>query len=149
MVPALGKEMVFDQAVLLAGPVLNAVTEPGSETALCKPPLLWNVTVSPAGMLRLVGVNVMLEFAVTVWFAAEAIADNSRTGTTAGQSATAGRNSRTPDPDGVPPARIASAIAFGIVRMTHLALGETVETRQTGWVRVHSPDRRPAGPVMG
>src|SRR6478672_942792 len=72
---------VEDQAALLGLPLpptpsqplahRNDVMEPGSDITLWKPPLLWNVTVSLTAMVSVFGEKVMVEFAVTVWPAAE------------------------------------------------------------------------------
>jgi hypothetical protein len=101
------------------------VSEPGSDIALWNPPLLWNVTVSPTAMVSAFGENVMLEFAVTTWFAAEAaVAESSRPGKTAAHVLRAGPRTRIPSAGHpLPPARdIAFATALDFVRMAHLVV---------------------------
>src|SRR5687768_15962659 len=86
MVPAVGRETTADHDKLLKSPFPPApsqplaqrkdVTDPGSDTTLCVPPPFWNVTVSPALIVRLRGEKVM-PLPDTTWFAAGAAADSS------------------------------------------------------------------------
>src|SRR5690242_19663690 len=99
MVPAVGKLTVADQSAPLTLPFPPApsqplaqrkvVTDPGSEATLWLPPPFLNVTVSPALMLKLFGEKLMLESAVTMWSAADAVVENIRESAIAGPRATA------------------------------------------------------------